>query len=557
MRTLSLAANIVTTFTALTLLGGCLDHPLKDVEYDKNVNNEIIIDLDINRDVDILFVIDNSGSMADEQARLARNFTSFVGALDKMDLEYRIGLTTTDVSRSACEDTTPEDGDLVLRSCLDAVADGAFANDATDAAAACTAQCNLGADQLAIQPSLAADGQRLARPWLESVAGQQNLPAGTTMAQALACFGPQGINGCGYESPLEAMRLALTKARQGESQFLRDQALLAVVFVTDEADCSTNPEFEDAFTSEPTFWNDEQPRRTSGICWRAGVECTGEGPEYEECHAINRSLAGEPAVADDDAVLFPTDRYTSFLDGLREDPDDEANALEGAGPRVSDVLVSLIAGVPVGYDKRTAEIPYADAPEGSEQQISFGVAPGCINTEDGSNSTAIPPVREREVAEAFAQGDERNLFSICQDDYTDALAQIARAIERELPPPACTNACVADQDPTNDTLEPTCEVHETFRGETRELSLCSHDGSGWQAPEGDDVCFYLLTDPDQRTASPLDDMTIPKGQTTATCSTDESNIEFGLHRSGPRKPDAIYRATCIAAANQKDDCKGD
>ena len=549
MRTLSLAANLVSTFTAITLLGGCLDHPLKDVEYDKIDVPEVDINLDINRDVDILFVIDNSGSMADEQARLARNFTSFVSALDTMDVEYRIGLTTTDVSRTACEGTSPEDGDLVLRSCLDAVADGAFANDTTDAAAACTAQCNLGQGQLAIQPSLAADGQRLARPWLESIGGQQNLPAGTTMAQALACFGPQGIDGCGYESPLEAMRLALTKARSDESQFLRDQALLAVVFVTDEADCSTNPEFEQAFTSEPTFWNDEQPFRTSGICWRAGVECEGEGPEYEECHAINRSLVGEPAVSDDDAVLYSTDRYIGFLDGLREKPRDEANALTGAGPRVNDVLVSLIAGVPVGYDKGTAEIPYADAPAGSEQDISFGVAPGCINTEDGSNSTAIPPVREREVAEAFAQGDERNLFSICQDDYTDALAQIARAIERELPEPACSTACIADQDPSSATLEPTCEVHETFRGDTRELSPCTHDGSGWQTPDGDDVCFFLLTDPDHRTESTLDDMTIKKGQTTAACNTPDSNIEFGLHRSGPRKPDATYKATCLAAAN--------
>ena len=63
------------------------------------------------------------------------------------------------------------------------------------------------------------------------------------------------------------------------------------------------------------------------------------------------------------------------------------------------------------------------------------------------------------------------------------------------------------------------------------------------------MCFFLLTDPDHRTESTLDDMTIKKGQTTAACNTPDSNIEFGLHRSGPRKPDATYKATCLAAAN--------
>ena len=555
MRTLSLAANTVSTLTAITLLGGCLDHPLKDVEYEKVVVPDTTFDLDINRDVDILFVIDNSGSMADEQARLARNFKEFVGALDGMDLEYRIGLTTTDVGRTACKGGTPEDGDLVLRSCLDAVADGAFTNDVDDASAACTDQCSLLAAQLEIQPTLAADGQRQARPWLESIAGHTNLPEGTTIADALACFGPQGIDGCGYESPLEAMRLALDKGRSEGSQFLRDEALLAVVFVTDEADCSTNPAFERAFTTEDAFWNDAEPRRTSGICWRAGVECPGDGPEYAECHAINRGIDGQAAVADEDAVLFPTDRYINFLDGLRAAPKDPANNSSDAGPRARDVLVSLIAGVPVGYDEFKAEIPYMDAEPGSVQQINFGVAPGCTITEDGVLSTAIPPVREREVAEAFARDDKRNLFSICQDSYVSALAQIADAIQKELPPPACAKSCIADSDPTTDILEPTCEVREIYQGNSEKLPLCQHDGTSWQTPDGADVCFYLLTDPDHRTESTHDDMTVLAGKTAPECSDKDSNLEFGLVRSGPRKPDAVYNASCIGAANN-DECSG-
>jgi hypothetical protein len=378
------------------------------------------------------------------------------------------------------------------------------------------------------------------------------------MAQALACFGPQGIDGCGYESPLEAMRLAIQKGRSAESQFLRDQALLAVVFVTDEADCSTNPKFSRAFTSEPTFWNDEDPqadqRRSAGA---PASSAPARAPSYKECHAINHSLDGEPAAADDDAVLFPIDRYIDFLDGLREAPKLGGNS-PTRGPRARDVLVSLIAGVPVGYDAGKAEIPYQRRRSRQRAGRSTSASPPAASTP----RTAATAPRSRRCASARSPRrspprDERNLFSICQDDYTDALAQIADAIRRELPPPACSGVCIADSDPTTDILEPTCEVSEVFKGDTRQIPRCVHDGAGWQTPDGDDVCFYLLTDPDQRTESTLDDMTIPDGHDRRRRAAREmSNLEFGLHRSGPRKPDVTYEASCVAAEN-KDDCKDD
>lgn len=538
MRTAPFAANLVSTLSLAVLLGGCLDHPIKQVEYEKNVapDSELVLEA---RDVDILFVIDNSGSMAEEQARLARNFSGFVDALDTMKVEYRVAITTTDVDHAACPQATPEDGDLVLRACTDAVAAGAFQFNDLDASYACTDQCKLSAADLEIQPSLAADGELRARPWLESIAGTQNLPAGVSMADAFACFGPQGIDGCGYESPLEAMRLALSKARDDKGGFLREDALLAVVFVTDEADCSTNPAHVSAFTSEPTFWNDEDPKRTSGICWRAGVECDNpEGPDLGQCHAANYSLDGDVGASDGDAVLFPVQRYIDFLGGLRDGDD--------GGPRARDVLVSLIAGVPVGYDRGAAEIPYRTAEAGSDQQINFGVAPGCVNTEDGSNSTAVPPVRERELAEAFAVDGERNLFSICQDSYVDALAQIAAAIDRELPP-SCADTCVADRDASTPEFEPHCTVSQTVNDVISEVAPCVHDGSGWQPREGSDTCFYMLTDPDGRTDSTLDDMTVQNGQTEAACALAETNVEFKLLRVGPRDPSVAYKATCLSA----------
>ncbi len=48
--------------------------------------------------VDILFVNDNSASMSTEQRKLAQRFANFIQALSAESVDYRIGITTTDIS---------------------------------------------------------------------------------------------------------------------------------------------------------------------------------------------------------------------------------------------------------------------------------------------------------------------------------------------------------------------------------------------------------------------------------------------------------------------------
>lgn len=50
--------------------------------------------------VDILFIVDNSGSMYVEQVKMANSFPAFLSGLEINDLDYRIAITTTDVSSS-------------------------------------------------------------------------------------------------------------------------------------------------------------------------------------------------------------------------------------------------------------------------------------------------------------------------------------------------------------------------------------------------------------------------------------------------------------------------
>ncbi len=47
--------------------------------------------------VDVLWVVDDSGSMQDEQTNLANNFAAFINSTSTLDTDYHIGVTTTDV----------------------------------------------------------------------------------------------------------------------------------------------------------------------------------------------------------------------------------------------------------------------------------------------------------------------------------------------------------------------------------------------------------------------------------------------------------------------------
>jgi hypothetical protein len=148
------------------------------------------------------------------------------------------------------------------------------------------------------------------------------------VAQTLACIAPVGIDGCGYEQPLENMLQALNPNAQwnlGDSPFLRDDSLIAIVIATNEVDCSVkdytimeNEEFQEV---DP---DDGVKRASSAICWNAGVTC--DGPDADGIYSDCRSVT--------EVRLQPVGRYTGYLvDELREN--------QGRG-----VVMLAIVGVP-------------------------------------------------------------------------------------------------------------------------------------------------------------------------------------------------------------------
>ncbi len=368
--------------------------------------------------VDFLFVIDNSGSMGDTQAALATGLDAFVASLDAAgDLSYRIGVTTTDNGNPYCS-TGPEAGNLQLSSCRQRQAEFIFTGtppaDVTEIA--CTDICDL--QDIPVTPTTTeVELEPRARPWIEGGAEGSNLD-GVSVADALRCALPQGIAGCGFEQPLESAYKAMLRSQNAEESeygFMRSDAHLAIVFITDEVDCSYNNDFVQIFYDEGdrVFWEDpEAPSPSSALCWNAGVECTGDPGMYDECHAANKDIDGNVGVGDDEGVMLPVSRYTDFLSELQD-----------AKRQASDASVFLfgIVGVPVGYP--ATPIPFADAAT-QQEQLDYGTGFGCTN-EDGR--TALPPMRVLEVAESFSNPIGPNLFSIC-GDVPGALDPIVQAI---------------------------------------------------------------------------------------------------------------------------------
>lgn len=69
--------------------------------------------------VDVLFINDNSASMSYEQSQLAQRFNQFVAQFDQRQIEYRMAVTTTDISsaqnaaRSINQNGALQDGRLI------------------------------------------------------------------------------------------------------------------------------------------------------------------------------------------------------------------------------------------------------------------------------------------------------------------------------------------------------------------------------------------------------------------------------------------------------------
>ncbi len=331
-------------------------------------------------DVDLLFVVDNSGSMAHEQKNLSQNFPKLMKALDKAMESYRVGVISTDLGA----------GGFALPSC-------AGKGDA---------------GKLQTKPRVPGCTAASAA-WIEASPKGSNV-AGGDVAGAFSCVASLGTGGCGFEQPLEAAHLALKPGTN--PGFLRKDAALALVFISDEDDCSaSNATLFDPFQNKIS---DPMGPLSSFRCFDFGVTCdvndrTKTGPR-KGCKPSKSSN-----------YLHPVDRYLKQLKQLKP---------------AGQVVVSAIVG-PSG--------PVEVAHQGHLPSLK----PSCTSTA----GNAFPAVRLGHFVDAF--GKRGATHSICSGDFSPALDALGKLVTEQTQLSWCLPYDPTDTDPlTKGTIEGDCVV---------------------------------------------------------------------------------------------------
>jgi hypothetical protein len=363
------------------LAPGCPDsHDTPDAAVPAAVDGAPCVPAPPADELDLLFMIDNSHGMAEQQATLVEQVPRLVRALMTGDRSPSVDADGDGVRDDAGDDFAPIESLHVGVVTSDMGAGGFSVTSCTD------------------EPSFGDDGV-LNRTGNTTIAGCQatypaflQLGGGETdeFARDLACVAVTGTGGCGFEQPLESVLKAVTPstctdpwctfhsdtrghADEVNAGFLRPDSVFAIVLLTDEDDCSA---------ADPELFD------------RASTRYPGE---------LDLRCSSYPT------AVHPIGRYVDGLLATR------------ARPR--RLVASVIAGLPPGVS--TDRVSYDEIlahpmmQEERDPTRPNRLRPSC-NVAGLGNS--YPPRRIVEVARGLeARGASTSSHSICGDDYSAAI----------------------------------------------------------------------------------------------------------------------------------------
>jgi hypothetical protein len=338
---------------------------------------------------DIVFVVDNSGSMSEEQGNLARNFPVFMRQLNVPGADLHIAVVSSDLGAGASS---------YSQQCANGGDKGTF----------CTHRAE---DRLGVVSSVdtctlcSVDTMR--GRFLHTV--NPNFPAGT-LENTFTCMARFGTSGCGFEHQLGSLRASLTSP--ANAGFLRDDAYLAFVIITDEDDC-TGPADSAAYAME-------NPGQDSSLrCALMGHSCGGA--RNDGTVDVNRPLS--ECQAADDGGLTPIQELVDSIMAVKKN---DANMIIAAG----------IFGWPL---PNTQPLPYritAGGGGGGFGGNTRSLRPICSS----NNGDAAAGLRVKKFVESFPNS---STFSICQNDFSEAMRNIGAKIGVLLGSP-CVDAPLID-----------------------------------------------------------------------------------------------------------------
>lgn len=335
--------------------------------------------------VDVLFVVDNSGSMREEQGFLINEIPRLIRTLATGDRDadgvsdfpavtsLHVGVVTSDMGSG---------DEMNVRTCTPGLGDDGILRRTVRTP---------GGDCMPTYPS----------GTFAFMAGQDT----SAFSSVIGCVVNVGTEGCGFEQQLEAGLKAVTPANpevwtaegytpprfvdgttgqanrlpghgsDANAGFLRPNSVFTLVLVTDEEDCSVAD--YSIFGTDPRF---------SSV------------PSNLRCNEFGS----------DRAVVYPISRYVNGFVGLRRSP---------------ELLVfSAIVGIPPAVESAAAAHDFRTVLSHPDMQpvvdeTGFNVRAACTTP----NGTAYPPVRIVETAaQLHAQGANVAVTSICAPSFAPA-----------------------------------------------------------------------------------------------------------------------------------------
>ncbi|HEY4240871.1 MAG TPA: hypothetical protein VGM88_13705 [Kofleriaceae bacterium] len=406
------------------MLAGCPDRTIaKDPPVEVGESQK---DIQISEDIDLLFVIDNSASTTDKQALFTQNFPRFVDALDafpqgRPNLHIGVVNTTVNIEQGAiggCPVPDPSDNGLLQPG-------GTFLED------------------------------------IASPTGRQTNYTGS-LADAFSARATVGATGCGYEAPLNAMKRALDGTDPQNAGFLRDNAFLGIVILTDEDDCSAQ---------DPSLFTVSEAQAGP-----ADFRCTEFAYTCDEPISPSHDGTYHDCVPRTDSYLAPPADFASFLSTLKPP---------------GRTVVSLIAG-----DRATDISTGPLTVPGTGQTQALALQPSCMTTIGKDTAIARPPIRLGDFLDRFA---DHGLFErICQSSYEQALVDIGNLIFTSVSP--CLEGALdtTDQDPANPGTQLDCTVSEVITTVTDEsetsIPRCPMADDTTPAANAPSPCWWVKQD---------------------------------------------------------------
>ncbi|WP_428261916.1 hypothetical protein [Haliangium sp.] len=474
-----IASVLIASTASVALLAGCPSREVSKVEVEQQKQEPKVIPVETVRDVDILFVIDDSESMGEEQASLIKNFPGFIAKLQSIQgglPNIHIAIASTDMGAQSgitgCDSGDGDNGELQADF--------------------------VGTDPACSDMTVSLDGNE---PFISDIEDEDNpgtrirnysgmLNDDENLAKVFSCMAQLGLEGCGFEQPLESMRRALEK----DSGFLRPNAFLAIIFISDEDDCSTYDKAMFETRETPALGQPDSFR-----CFEFGVQCNpddarSEGDKYECVPRV------------DSPFMYNVDEYVDFVKGLKGDP--------------SQVIVAGIIGIDPEDGPVNVFTEDRRGPNDTEPKIFHVLKPACVTESMDTGDiigNAAPAVRLKYFLEQFP--GRNSITTICDEDLTDALDLVGSLLAKVLDNPFCLTVDV-DLDEA-DGLQYDCQVSDvlppvTTGGPPDETPLehCNGDQSNlpcWHIEVNEEGCTNV--------GPPFQELVVERGDQTVSPAT--------------------------------------